>query len=363
MILQKTLIPIVAWGIVLLAGWSALAAEDIQHAFVCRDNGKKTVIMIDQINGIEWVNKVSNSRGLDLVGNNRVLVSLTNGAMELDLANGDTLWHIEVSTGGSILSAHRLPNGNTMLSQNGKLTEVDSVGSIISTIEHGYNDLRLVVRKPDGHWLLGRAGSKEIVEIDSEGEMVWKADLPGKGYKAMPMSNGNILATTGGSCKVVEIDPDKETVWEAGKVNGENEDERLLWFSGFDTLANGHVVVANWNGHGHVGEGPHIVEFDRDNNVVWTWEDHEMAETITNLIMIDGKDATAVGGKPAKHGTRSTGTVLRLYSEGSVRSKIDLLGRSLSTGAAGRSVSNRPFSVQLLETGSGERRLQISATR
>lgn len=354
--------PLFVFGIVLF-GTSIALGEDIKHAFVCRDNGKKTVIMVDQINGTQWVNKVSNSRGLELVGDNRVLVSLTDGAMELDLATGDTLWHVAVSTGGSILSAHRLPNGNTMLSQNNKLTEVDSEGTIVNTIEHGYNDLRLVVRKPDGNWLLGRAGPKEIVEIDGEGEMVWKADLPGKGYQAIPMSNGNILATTGGTCSVVEIDPDKEIVWQAGKVNDENEDERLLWFSGFDTLANGNVVVANWNGHGHEGDGPHIVEIDRDNNVVWTWEDHVMAKTITNLIMIDGKDATDTKRRSDGHGHRTHGKELRVSINDGERNSITLLGRCVPVSGMGKMRSGSPFSMVFFEDPTGEWRMEMIAPR
>jgi hypothetical protein len=64
---------------------------------------------------------------------------------------------------------------------------------------------------------------------------------------------------------------------------------RLDWFSGFEFLPNGHLVVANWLGHGAQGKGPHIVEVDADNKLVWSWEDHVAAKQITHLLMLDDK--------------------------------------------------------------------------
>ena len=61
----------------------------------------------------------------------------------------------------------------------------------------------------------------------------------------------------------------------------------LDWFSGFQLLPDGHVLAANWLGHGKQGTGPHLVEFDRGNRVVWKWEDHQQAATITNVLVLD----------------------------------------------------------------------------
>jgi hypothetical protein len=50
---------------------------------------------------------------------------------------------------------------------------------------------------------------------------------------------------------------------------------------------NGNILVANWLGDGNIGTGPHAVEFDANNNLVWSWEDHSTAQTITNLLVIE----------------------------------------------------------------------------
>ncbi|MBT3198831.1 MAG: DUF1080 domain-containing protein [Phycisphaerales bacterium] len=58
-------------------------------------------------------------------------------------------------------------------------------------------------------------------------------------------------------------------------------------FSGFDTLKNGNVVVANWLGHGNQGKGKHLIEFDKKNKVIWTWGDHKTAKVLTNVLLTD----------------------------------------------------------------------------
>ena len=62
---------------------------------------------------------------------------------------------------------------------------------------------------------------------------------------------------------------------------------RLRWFSGFQQLESGDVVIANWLGHGMEGSGPHVVEFDTNNDLVWQWEDHTAATTVTNVLVIE----------------------------------------------------------------------------
>lgn len=48
-----------------------------------------------------------------------------------------------------------------------------------------------------------------------------------------------------------------------------------------------YLVVANWLGDGNIGTGPHAVEFDANNKLVWSWEDHSAAQTITNLLVVE----------------------------------------------------------------------------
>ena len=59
-------------------------------------------------------------------------------------------------------------------------------------------------------------------------------------------------------------------------------------FSGFEILASGNVIIANWLGHLATppSEAPHIVEFDQNNKAVWTWGNQAVARQITNILVI-----------------------------------------------------------------------------
>lgn len=61
----------------------------------------------------------------------------------------------------------------------------------------------------------------------------------------------------------------------------------LDFFSGFELLPNGHVVVANWLGRGKHEKGPHLVEFNDANECVWQWKDHVAARQVTNVLMLN----------------------------------------------------------------------------
>jgi hypothetical protein len=37
----------------------------------------------------------------------------------------------------------------------------------------------------------------------------------------------------------------------------------------------------------NTGKGPHAVEFDANNSLIWSWKDFSAAKTITNLLVIE----------------------------------------------------------------------------
>jgi hypothetical protein len=244
------------------------------------------------------------ARDLQLLGGGRVLVSYGDGAGEHDLATGQPLlWRIRGLKGCQ--TARRLADGTTLLGCNtDKGVAVYRADASGASVEHLWDlpeakDLRLMRRLANGNLLFTLSGPYRVVELSAAGQIVWQASLEGKGYKAIRLENGNVMATTGGTCTVTEIDADGEVVRRVGGKEAHPHAD-LDWFSGFDVLTNGHVVAANWLGHGKHGTGPHLVEFSRENELIWEWEDHEAARQITNLLVLDELpdslfDVTAAG--------------------------------------------------------------------
>jgi hypothetical protein len=266
------------------------SAQTLKHRFLAVDNGLNKLLLVDEIGGKGWSVPIpGGSRDLQLIAGNKVLVSHGDGAAEYDLTTGAKGWSLTGFTG--VTSARRLANGNTLLGT--------STASAITLYEiapdksqkgkrvsNGLTDLRLARPLDNGNVLLCLASSHKIVEVDAAGATVWTAGLTDKAYVAYRLSNGHTVATSGEDSRVYDIAADGKSTLLAGSLE-KFPSSGLLWFSGFEILPNGHYFVANWNGHGMEGKGPHIVEFDAGNNLVWKWEDHKAASTVTNALTFE----------------------------------------------------------------------------
>ncbi len=294
-------------------------APVILHRFAILDNGPSRLVLVDQVNPkLGWsVNVPHASRDLQRLGmvtpppppkkkpsggakvkppapdplqfgEPRILVSHGDGAGEYSIATGKLLWSVNGQQ--DVSSARRLPNGNTVLgSSHGgiHLITVDPKGKVVSKIPVDCpGDLRLIRLTSDGHYLLGLAGPQMIFEVDAAGKKVAEYKLPGKGYIGERLPDGNILAATGGALTVAVLDPQGKILHSIGGKEA-FPNARLLWFSSFDRIANGHLLVANWCGHGQEGKGPHLLEFDENSKLIWQWEDHKLVTMATSVLGLD----------------------------------------------------------------------------
>lgn len=269
------------------------------HRFACVDNGANRLLLVDQTGRSRgWSVAIpGGSRDLQRLAGGRLLVSHGNGCGIYALKDGQCLWKLEGFSGvqtarhradrdeimlGAAAKAavefHFLPRDGEWFRKSGRVVRVPGV-------EPGL--LRLARFTDDGHVLFTTGGPVRVVEWDlAANKEIWSAPLPGKGYVAVRRADGAIVASTGGAVSVVEIARDgritRTWLGEACRAP-----YRLDWLSGFELLPNGHVVVANWLGHGAQGKGPHVLEVDANNQVVWTWEDHTAAKQVTNLLLLD----------------------------------------------------------------------------
>ncbi len=275
-------------GLVFLLASGAFAAP--QHRWVCVENGGNKLIHINQKDpSSNWVVDIPvGSRDLQALENNTLLVSHGNGAAEYDLATG--LRKRWVAYGYQrIQTARRLENGNTLLASiSGTLYELDPSGKEISAtpIDMPELDIRLIRLTPEGTLLIGAKKPMAVLEVTRSGTVLKTIPLPGKGYKAMLLPDGNILAGTGSMVKLLTLTPAGKTL---AYVGGKAEHPKLgLDFcSGWDLLKNGNRVMANWQGHGNYPTAPHLIEFTPENKVVWTWGDHTIAKQITNVLFLE----------------------------------------------------------------------------
>lgn len=281
-----------AISLLALLGTIDAARGQIRHRFVAVDNARNHLLCIDEQEPAKnWVVAIPpGSRDLQRLDQGRLLVSHGNGAAEYDLATGRKLaWAVERYS--HVNTAQRLAGGDTLLGANHDagivLYRVDRDGKEIGqTLLPKMKDLRLLRPLENGNILLTVSSPCRVIEVTPRGETVWQAALPGKGYKAVRLADGNTLVSTGGEATVIELNRAGEVVHTVGGKKA-HPTLGLDWSSGFDLLPGGDILMANWLGHGKQGTGPHLVEFDRNNRVVWRWEDHRQAAAITNVLVLD----------------------------------------------------------------------------
>jgi hypothetical protein len=183
------------------------------------------------------------------------------------------------------------------------LSEVNSAGTEVSRVTvNNITTFRLARRLSNGNTLitgdLNNDLKFKVFEVNATGAIVWQQLLyGGKGYVANRLANGDTQASMGpvgdlyqagkDDNKVLQIRPTGTVVkfW-GGMAN--HPTAQLRKFSGYGVVpGSGNILVANWLGDGNVGTGPHAVEFDASNNLVWSWKNFSAAQTVTNLLVIE----------------------------------------------------------------------------
>lgn len=261
----------------------------MRHRFLCIDNHQNKLMLIDQFSpSASWeVNIPKGSRDLQLLDKTRVLVSHGTGAREYNLVTGKALdWKVDRYRG--IQSAQRLKDGKTvLLQQSGMMITLDAKGEELSKVKVDLPqlDLRLLRMLENGNRVIGAKNPRAVLEVSSTGKVLANIQIPGKGYKALRLKQGNYLSSTGDETKVVEVNASGKVLRFVGGKK-EHPELRLDFCSGWDLLPNGNIIMANWLGHNKHGTAPHLVEFDRNNRVVWSWADHKKAKQITNLMVL-----------------------------------------------------------------------------
>jgi hypothetical protein len=221
---------------------------------------KNRIEDLDANNRVRW--KIDNVvKPLDvqiLPGEERVLVAEVDAhrVTERDL-KGDIVWKKNVP---GPLTAQRLPNGNTFITTQGQLLEVDKMGHevfsysrpdgslfmratklrngdiaclvqlgvprflLLSPSERGVKEVKswgVQVRTsggrldvlPNGHVLIPEMDNNRVVEYDAEGQIVWEVTI-NQPIAALRLPNGNTMVTLMTENRAVELDRNGKNVWQ-----------------------------------------------------------------------------------------------------------------------------------------------------
>jgi catechol 2,3-dioxygenase-like lactoylglutathione lyase family enzyme len=278
----------VATAILTLLPHAHCHAAAAKHRFLAVDDGTHTLVHVDENDPARnWSVATGYVMDMQLLGQNRVLLNVDDGFREYDVASGKLLSSVK-GAGGKSYSVYRASDGHTILTgddlggQKGACLAVyDRAGNITERKAFdGLAMLRHLRPTPQGTYLLAAIG--QVVELDARWNIIRQTKLAGNLFKAVRLANGNVLCSSGPGARFLkELNPQGEVIHE---IRGNQLTEGS--FTGFQLLRDGHVMVANWLGHGSDHDGTVLVEYDHDGKLVWRYG--RPHASFVEVIMLDG---------------------------------------------------------------------------
>lgn len=276
----------------LLAAESDADADAAAHPFVVTDlyKGTNRIVKVGSDGKIQWTHKASRCHDFWLLPDGHLLYAEGGAVSKVDKERKQ-VWKFKVpEKKWKTFSCQPLADNLVLVGcydgQRARLLEVDAEGEIRKTVTSAKpGRIRLCRKTPQGTYLVGMYGAKAVVEIDSDGKVQHELPLGYGAYMAIRLANGHTLIACAEDSEVIEVDKDWKTVWRLGSKDLPGI--VLHNVAGIQRLKNGNTVLCNWQGHGHIGEQPQLVEVNRDKKVVWTLFDNERFKAPAHVQILD----------------------------------------------------------------------------
>jgi hypothetical protein len=290
-------------------------ADPIRHDFIAIDEGLSNLFRVDESDpSKDWLVHIGHPlpRDMQLEGGGKLLISDDQGYCEYDIATGRRLK--DVSIYHDVSSARRLPNGHLLLfgvdfnrkklnkghaevgdptGRHVLMVEYDSDGREIRQCDYVGDYLRLARATSTGTYLF--SVNTVFKEADTQGSYTGRrfhAEGFKHAWKALHLANGDTLCSAGFGAFMAEFDSSGALV---RKFGGEGEvppEVHPHFYALFQLLADGDVVVANWQGHGpgHGATGAQLIEFDPRGKIVWHWDNRQNLafSSVQGVLVLDG---------------------------------------------------------------------------
>ncbi|MEP4534286.1 MAG: hypothetical protein ABJ004_14435 [Cyclobacteriaceae bacterium] len=265
-----------------------------KRKMLLRDEGKSQLSYVNLEDPTkDWHKSVPNGKGIQLVGDGKVMCGTPSGYEERDIASGVKL--AEVSGFPGTVSVRRLLNGNTILAglnwQGGSgvvLVEVDQSEKVVRKISYPqFSFVRTITETKLGTFLV--ASNNQVFEGDRLGNVRWSANIVGveHAWGVIRLANGNTVVSGGYAGNVQIVNTDGSILMASTGPTEANPN----FYAGFQIIDDASIIVANWQGHGsgNGNRGLQLVEYSLDGDHKWSWkQDAQCFSSIQGVIVLDG---------------------------------------------------------------------------
>ena len=280
--------------------------SEINHSFFIA--GPQFTGIIGESNEVLWDSEKSGARDGYVLKNGNILICWGDEVREFDSNKKVVFKYQKTEDSMELGTAVRIRNGNTMITESGsqpQIVEVNKKGKVVKRIpllpetENIHMQTRMARKLRNGNYLVPHLLAFAVKEYNGQGEVVkiFKTDISELGgreaenwpFTAIRLKNGNTLVTLTHGNKVVELDSNGNIVWKLS--NEDLEGTPLVDPCGAQRLPNGNTVVANYGAKA----GIKLLEVDKAKNVTWNYEGYNAHHF--QILTTNGKP---LKGKPLK---------------------------------------------------------------
>jgi hypothetical protein len=274
----------------------------IQHEFIAIDEGHATLLHIhERDQSKNWIVPIGQpqSRDMQLVGGSKILIGHHHGYTEFDITLGRVVKEFAALEG--VTAARRQVNGHTIIAgvniagiTGVVVLELDANDQEVHRAIFSGDYVRLIRQTAQGTYLM--SCNDRIREGSRDGKYLHEFPVEGfyHAWKSLRLQNGGLLVTAGYGGFVVELDPAGKIVRKFGGKEQVPVEVNPFFYAMFQLLPNGHVVLANWQGHGPgFGQsGIQLLEFNTEGGIVWQWSKADLISSLQGVLVLDGLDTT-----------------------------------------------------------------------
>ena len=133
-----------------------------------------------------------------------------------------------------------------------------------------------------------------IREGDRTGKLLREWTVPGfrHAWKAVRLPNGHTPASAGFGAFMVELDAGGAVAKKFALKEAMPAAMNANFYATFQLLPNGHLVLANWQAHGHRASGVQLIELDERAAIVWRWSEAKLISSLQGVLVLDGLDTS-----------------------------------------------------------------------
>lgn len=236
-----------------------------------------------------WQADRARARDGYVLKNGNILICWADVVKEYDKKGNVVFTYERAEKKMELGTAVRLKNGNTLITESGnqpRIVEVNKKGKVIKSVplqpetDNTHMQTRMARKLKNGNYLVPHLLAFKVKEYTPEGKVVniFETDMKDLGgreaenwpFTAIRLKNGNTLVTLTHGNKIVEMDSEGNVVWEANNQNVEGAP--FADPCGAQRLPNGNTVIASYGAK----KGIRLFEIDQDKNIVWTMSDYNV---------------------------------------------------------------------------------------